>query len=162
MRDNQLAKLMGLCDVLGSQQKNVLSVINEISATLKDKNMWSIELGDQLVYLKYFSSSSHSTETQIMLHIGASSSEIHRKEHDRLISSMNGLLAMILEKDSCLSAVIDECTKLMMSLQNHFSKHDRELTACIEKISSPREISPRYVPAAMVRIPSLSMGCCAL
>ena len=152
---------MELTNILENQRKKVIRASNDFSATLNNKNGWQIELGDQLVYLKYFLSSSYTTEVQIMFHIGLASCDSHKKEHDRVISSMNLLLAKVLEREVSLAAVAEECTKLMNTLQSHFSTYDRELRVNIEKTSVPQGKNQQHVAATIVKVPSLSVAYCA-
>ncbi len=154
-------KVQALGGVYESQQKRVAQKIDELSITLRDRSTWALELGDHLVYLKYFLSSSHNTEMQIWAHLAASSGTAHKKEHDAIIHSINGLLAKIHGSGDALSLCAADCTTLITTLKRHNSQHDSELRAAIEKQNPQQTISRQVVSVSSRRTPAWSLGYCA-
>jgi hemerythrin-like metal-binding protein len=111
----------------------MMSKISKLTATLKDDKKWAGEVGDLLVYLKYYATCSFQAENEIMLRHGFSAYYAHREQHENITEELRRLLEQIVADNASMPLITDASNRLLSMLQKHIAKHDCELMVLMDK-----------------------------
>ena len=133
MTDMNLTNLPAVCRSLENQQEKIMQKITELGAALQSEKKWGGEIGDHLVYLKYYATSSFFTEKEIMKQHGFSAFHAHKEQHDAITEELRRLLEQVVASNASVSLITDASHRLMNILRKHISQHDSELFAFMDK-----------------------------
>ena len=118
-------------------QRSAIESINGATSDCSRGNKPLYEIGDQLVYLKYYVACCFQVEKDAMINFGYLQYENHRRNHDNVLDDLNDVLKQCTlpesegtaQKSKLLAAVIT----VLGRLQEHIAKHNRELIAFLNK-----------------------------
>ena len=120
-----------------THQRNAIRAISEVTKDCKSSSRPLYEIGDQLVYLKYYAACCFQVEKDAMMQFGYMQFENHRKNHDNVLDNLKNVLGQCtapqaetpVSKTTLLNSIVDVLTRL----QEHITKHNLELTAFLTK-----------------------------
>jgi hemerythrin len=120
-----------------NHQRSAIQAIGAITADCNQGSKQLFEIGDQLVYLKYYAACCFRVEKDAMIQFGYIQHENNRKNHDNVLEDLNGLLkqfaAPIAETTAARSALFSSVVTALAKLQDHIAKHNRELITFLGK-----------------------------